>query len=261
MFGSIHQQLGYPNNGFMEFYVYDLASDSFECVSCRPRRAATASALLRGPSSGGLDLAGAPFSERRNLSADGSTAFFVTPERLLGADTNGKFDVYMWDDGALDLVSTGVSSSNSTFGDASADGDDVFFLTRQQLVGIDQDDEVDLYDARVGGGIAEQNPPPPPPPCQGDDCQGPPPVQTDPANPGSAAVTGSEPPGAGPDCSSFDQKASKSAAKAKQKKQKVKQLKKSGAAKKKIKKAKKKAKQAKQQAKEDKQTANECHNA
>ena len=134
-------------------------------------------------SSGGLDLAGAPFSERRNLSTDGSTAFFVSPERLLNADTNGKYDVYMWDDGALDLVSTGLSSSNSGFGDASADGDDVFFLTREQLVGIDTDDEVDLYDARVGGGIAEQNPPPPPPPCQGDDCQGPPPVADRPGQP------------------------------------------------------------------------------
>ncbi len=262
LFGSIHEQLGYQNNQFMEFYVYDLASDSFECISCRPNGApATASAVLRGISSGGLDLAGAPFSERRNLSTDGSTAFFVSSERLLNADTNGKYDVYMWDDGALDLVSTGLSGSNSGFGDASADGDDVFFLTREQLVGIDTDDEVDLYDARVGGGIAEQNPPPPTPPCQGDDCQGPPPVQTDPATPGSAAVTGNEPPGAGPDCSSFEQKATKKAAKAKQKKQKVKQLKKKGASKKKIKKAKQKSKQAKQAAKEAKQAANECQNA
>jgi hypothetical protein len=269
MFGSIHEQLGYANNGFMEFYVYDLSSDSFECISCRPG-GATASAVLRGASSGGLDLAGAPYNERHNLSTDGATAFFVTPERLLPADTNGKFDVYMWDEGVLDLVSTGLSSSNSGFGDASADGDDVFFLTREQLVGIDTDDDVDMYDARVGGGIANQNPPPPPPPCQGDQCQPPPPPQTDPAQPGTADAQGGDQPGAGPDCGSFDQKATKSAAKAKQKKQKVKQLKKkakqaTGAKKKKlkekVKKAKQKAKQAKQQAKEDKQIANECHNA
>ena len=95
-------------------------------------------------------------SERRIFSADGATAFFTSPERLLDADTNGKFDVYMWDEGDLDLVSTGQSSDNSAFVDASADGDDAFFLTRQQLVGIDTDNYADMYDARVGGGIASR---------------------------------------------------------------------------------------------------------
>ena len=39
------------------------------------------------------------------------------------------------------------------------------FLTRRQLVGIDTDDSVDLYDARVGRASGLQNPPPSPPPC------------------------------------------------------------------------------------------------
>ena len=261
LFSSRAPQLGYDNAGFMEFYVYDLAGDSFECISCRPNGVpATADAAILQPP-GSISFGGLADYEHRNLSADGSTAFFVSPERLLGADTNGKFDAYMWDEGALHLVSSGQSPSNSSFVDASPSGNDAFFLTRERLVGVDTDNSVDLYDARVGGGLASQNPPPPPPPCVGEECKPPLPPNVDPANPGSAAVTGAEPPGAGPDCSSFDQKASKSAAKAKQKKQKVKQLKKKGAAKKKIKKAKKKAKQAKQQAKEDKQTANECHNA
>ena len=87
----------------------------------------------------------------------------------------------MWDDGdagaGLDRARARTTPRSS---DASANGDDAFFLTRQQLVGIDTDDSVDLYDARVGGGLASQNPPPPPPPCQGDDCQPPATPQTGP---------------------------------------------------------------------------------
>jgi hypothetical protein len=48
----------------------------------------------------------------------------------------------------------------------------VFFTTRERLVGIDTDDQIDLYDARVDGGIPAQNPPAPAPPCEGEACQG-----------------------------------------------------------------------------------------
>jgi hypothetical protein len=47
----------------------------------------------------------------------------------------------------------------------------VFFTTRERLVGIDTDNLVDIYDARVGGGIPAQNPAPASS-CQGEDCQG-----------------------------------------------------------------------------------------
>ena len=59
-----------------------------------------------------------------------------------------------------------------TLGDASASGNDVFFFTRQALVGQDQDENDDLYDARVEGGIAAQNPPPPVD-CTEEGCLGP----------------------------------------------------------------------------------------
>ena len=60
--------------------------------------------------------------------------------------------------GCLYLISTGQSAQPSYFGDASTDGTDVFFFTRQSLVGQDQDENYDVYDARVNGGIAAQNP-------------------------------------------------------------------------------------------------------
>ena len=137
----------------------------------------------------------------RNLSSDGNRVFFQTEEALVSGDTNNQLDVYEWerareetnpqetaatdsckrtspsfseqDGGCLYLISTGQSAQPSYFGDASESGDDVFFFTRQSLVSQDEDLNVDVYDARVDGGIAAQNPPPPPAPCTGEtSCRG-----------------------------------------------------------------------------------------
>jgi hypothetical protein len=96
--------------------------------------------------------------------------FFQTEESLLPEDTNGRLDVYQWENGHLALLSTGRSEGESFFGDASETGEDVFIFTRQQLVGQDTDENMDVYDARVGGGIASQTPFPPPTPCGESSC-------------------------------------------------------------------------------------------
>jgi hypothetical protein len=80
-------------------------------------------------------------------------------------------DVYEWREGRIQLVSNGTTEAHTVFAAASEDGQDVFFNTRQQLVGQDRDELYDLYDARVGGGIASQSPPPPPDPCLGEACK------------------------------------------------------------------------------------------
>jgi len=239
----------------MEFYLYDLAANEFVCLSCRPNGAPPTgdTALLNPPNNGGFSITGAPTTERENLTNDGSTAFFVSPDRLLQDDINGKYDVYMWDGGIVDLVSTGTSSDNSAFAGTSTDGDDAMFLTRQRLVGIDTDNDVDLYDARVGGGIASQNPPPPPPPCQGDDCQPPPPPETGPPSSGTTSTNNPDVPPP-PDCTSLDNKAAKKAAKVDKLQKKV-----DKASGKKRKKLKKKLKQAKKQAKKAQQAADQCN--
>ena len=254
LFSSHAQQLGYDNAGFQEFYVYDLASDSFQCISCRPNGdPATGEAVIAQPQTGGISLSGLPTYQRRNLSADGSTAFFTSPERLVNSDTNGKYDAYMWNDGDPELVSSGQSADDSAFVDASANGNDAFFLTRQQLVGIDTDDSVDLYDARVGGGLASQNPPPPPPPCQGDACKPPATPQTGPPPNGTSSVNNPpEPPI--PDCSDLDKKANKADAKVDKLQKKVGKA--HGKQKKKL---KKKLKKAKKQAKSAQQAADACN--
>ncbi len=71
--------------------------------------------------------------------------------------------------GQVLLISGGKSSTDDFFADASETGNDVFFTTRSQLVAQDQDQLIDLYDARVGGGFPA---PSSSSPCSGDDCQG-----------------------------------------------------------------------------------------
>jgi hypothetical protein len=52
----------------------------------------------------------------------------------------------------LYLISTGSEHRQSYFGDASANGDDVFFFTAERLAASDEDEAFDVYDAHVNGG-------------------------------------------------------------------------------------------------------------
>ena len=51
--------------------------------------------------------------------------------------------------GCIALISSGTSETESAFLDASASGDDAFFVTAQPLVAADHDTNFDLYDAHV----------------------------------------------------------------------------------------------------------------
>jgi hypothetical protein len=164
-----------------QIYLYDARIGGRpRCLTCVPGVPVTGDANLfgNGDTRGGRLTINAPVRLPRNLSADGRRAFFETARPLTSGDRNSQLDVYEWEDldldgqGELRLISRGRGTTDAKFLDASASGNDVFFTTRDQLVGIDTDDQIDLYDARVGGGIAAQNPPPPAPPCQGDECQG-----------------------------------------------------------------------------------------
>jgi hypothetical protein len=156
----------------MEVYLYRTATDSVTCVSCNPSGApATASAtyVIRTGTSGSRSST----HINHPINDDGTRVFFETGERLLPKeDRNGKSDVYQYDvpTGELHLLSDGTSEADSHFLDASRDGKNVFFTTRDRLVGWDRDNSIDLYDARVGGGFPE--PPAQPTECEGDNCQG-----------------------------------------------------------------------------------------
>jgi hypothetical protein len=93
---------------------------------------------------------------------------------LVTSDTNGKRDVYEWENGSIFLISSGTSTAPSRYLDSSESGGDVFFETAAGLVPGDNDNLRDAYDARIPQ--AGDNPPPSAVPCQGDVCQGPPSV-------------------------------------------------------------------------------------
>jgi hypothetical protein len=130
---------------------------------------------------------GGLFQYNHALSDDGTRVFFDSVEALLPRDTNGRRDVYEYEQdgvgscnvasGCLYLISSGTSSEDSSFVEATASGNDVFFTTGQQLVPTDVDAAYDLYDARVDGGFAS---PPSPAACLGDACQPAPQVVNDP---------------------------------------------------------------------------------
>jgi hypothetical protein len=174
---------GKPDN---EIYLYDAATSQLRCASCNPSGAAPI-----GPSDFNSvaptqnEQPWYSFYTPRNLSEDGSRLFFDSADSLVAGDTNHQRDVYEWERGGagsctnegscVSLISTGTSESYSAFFDASASGDNVFFLTAQRLLSQDGDSSFDIYDARVCTSADPCIPPPSPPapPCSGESCRAP----------------------------------------------------------------------------------------
>jgi DNA-binding beta-propeller fold protein YncE len=182
-----------------EVFLYQAAADGGQgrllCASCDASGARPLGRELAGGLWAAARIPGwsTQFQPSRALSDDGRRLFFESFGPLLPRDTNGRADVYLWQastdkahcltelrgelfltesGGCLSLISTGQSSEDSEFFDATPSGDDVFFATLSGLVPSDTG-LVDVYDARVGGGFPE--PPPPPAACEGEACQSPPP--------------------------------------------------------------------------------------
>jgi hypothetical protein len=150
-----------------QLYLYSAGVEggvgSLVCVSCEPGGRPTAGEATLDGGTTGAGLIPREFGLlTRNLSENGKRVFFDTSSALLPEDTNEQPNVYEWeaegegschshgqDEGCLYLISTGTSPEPSEFGDASANGNDLFFSTRQQLAATDEDDNVDVYDARV----------------------------------------------------------------------------------------------------------------
>lgn len=156
-----------------EMYVYKEDTNTLKCVSCLPTGAKADVGIEKGVHINPLDSVyeNEPY-QPRFMTRDGRYVFFNTPEALVPQDTNGTTDAYEYDTvtGKLSLLSTGAGEDSAWFVDASADGHDVFLVTRGQLSRWDPDKLTDLYDARVDGGLPE--PPAPSVPCDGDACQG-----------------------------------------------------------------------------------------
>jgi hypothetical protein len=124
----------------------------------------------------------------RAVSDDGSTIVFSTAEPLSPRALNGKVNVYVWHEGRVGMISTGLSQTSDEYPVVSQSGRDIFFLTRQNILPQDSDGLLDIYDARIGGGFPE--PSVPAGGCSGDTCQGPPSVPSLLGAPASATFSG-----------------------------------------------------------------------
>jgi hypothetical protein len=182
--------LGYQQNSHAELYLYNADAHELQCISCNPDGtppSTDAGVAVRagGGATNTTSHLGHP------LTDDGRRVFFHTGEALVPEDVNGRQDLYEFDVATATphLLSSGKALSDSSFMDASANGSDVFFLTREQLAGWDIDQNYDLYDARVNGGLPD--PSPASPPCSGDSCRGLLPGVPVAAAPGSRTVHGS----------------------------------------------------------------------
>ena len=123
---------------------------------------------------------------------DSGRMFFDSHDALVPQDDNGTQDVYEYEpagvgdcnpslstfsekaDGCVSMISSGTSSEESAFLDASETGSNVFFLTLAKLVPQDFDNAIDIYDARECGAQSPciALPPVQPPPCDtGDSCK------------------------------------------------------------------------------------------
>lgn len=191
-----------------EVFLFDAATERLVCASCNPTgerphgildegdHGAKTFADPEGAWEGHWVAAsmpgwhpfrgGYPMYEPRVLM-DSGRLFFQSPDALMSQDSNGREDVYEYEPpgvgtcteqsptyssasaGCVSLISSGTSSQESVFYDASQSGNDVFFSTSSQLAWTDIDEATDVYDARVDGGFPE---PIKPPACEGDACQG-----------------------------------------------------------------------------------------
>ena len=153
-----------------EVFLYDSAEGKLICASCSPSGA---------PPLGPSVLRSA--STRTRYLLDSGRLYFDSQDALSQFDTNGKVeDVYEYEPnevgsctkaaGCVSLISAGRGGSDSNFLAVDPTGKNVFFTTRDQLNKPDQDEAIDLYDAREGGTPLVE---PPVSECQGEACQPP----------------------------------------------------------------------------------------
>ena len=164
-------QHGADTGGRAQLFLYDALANTTRCISCLPGGGVARGSATLYSIQGGV-TSGRPYLPR-NIDDSGRYVFFESPDALAPQDVNGTRDVYRYEiaTGAVTLVSTGEGEYDANFGDASADGRSVFFVTRNQVIpGLDRDALADLYVARDGAKAYE--PPPEPRRCADDACQG-----------------------------------------------------------------------------------------
>jgi hypothetical protein len=185
VFESHADLTSYRAGGHVEIYRYE-EGEGVSCVSCNPTMvAASGDARLQINPHATKESAFetlAPLSARTavaNLSEDGRTVFFQTPEPLVAGDVDGTDDVYEWEaqgsggctrsGGCVALISSGRSGGPNYVYAVTPSGSDVFFTTADRLTEADGDPTRSIYDARIAGGFPESAEEP----CGGEECKDP----------------------------------------------------------------------------------------
>jgi hypothetical protein len=176
-----------------EVYLYDAEEMELVCASCNPSGSRPVGENLGDSineywAAAWIGVWQNALGDSRLLSDDGTRLYFEAIDRLVARDTNGVADVYQWEEvgrggcdeddssfsekaqGCVELISTGKSPRASEFIEADPSGENVFFATLASLLPQDYG-LVDIYDAKVGGGLA--GPEPVGVECEGEACLGP----------------------------------------------------------------------------------------
>lgn len=208
-----------------EAFRYDAVTGALTCVSCNPSGASPQGRKMPDLTPTKVDAQvawpnrwvaailpqarvegfGDTFYRPRAV-VDNGRVFFNAIDSLVAGDSNGDWDVYQYEptgvgsctasttgtaasrsgDGCVGLISSGTAEEEAVFLDASASGDDAFFLSSAQLSSLDTDTVYDVYDARVNGVQARL---PSNPECLGEACQPAPQAPIDPT-PASSTFSG-----------------------------------------------------------------------
>jgi hypothetical protein len=134
-----------------EVFEYSAETGLLACASCDPSGARPLGSAFIG--AGVNERTSTPFHQPRSLTDDGSRLFFTSPDPLVPGVPGGADKVYEYEDGGVQPISGAEAGVRAVFLDASASGDDVFFATRERLAPSDSDELLDVYDARVDGGL------------------------------------------------------------------------------------------------------------
>jgi hypothetical protein len=159
-----------------EAFIYDAQAETLVCASCNPSLAAPL-----GPTTL-RRIRGGSFAPQPRYLTDSGRLYFDTQDSLSPRDTNESIeDVYEWEPqdvgdcgaafaegGCVALISAGREGVDSNLLAVDESGKNVFFTTRDRLVGADTDQLIDIYDAREDGGFAEEQSGAQ---CQGEACQ------------------------------------------------------------------------------------------
>jgi hypothetical protein len=151
-FMSVEPLTGYENKADHEVFEYSAETGQLSCASCDANDVPPLGSAFIGAAL--TERASTPFYQPRALSDDGSRLFFSSPDPLVNGLSGGTDKVFEYENGAVQLISGPEDGGSAVFLDASASGNDVFFATRERLVSTDKDELVDVYDARVDGGLA-----------------------------------------------------------------------------------------------------------